>query len=97
MRNLLKFLVRMHIIPVFAKWTSQIALTEIEAMRLAEAMGVNTDKNTLWWGELYAALCQEGFNGTLQVRMDDFIAIMGEEDKYRETWLDEPEDEEGLL
>lgn len=89
MRNLLKFLIRMHIVPVFVAWTSQIALTEIEAMRLAEAMGVDIH-GFQWWIELYDVLCREGFLGVLQIRMGDFIITMGGEDTYNITYPEGP-------
>ena len=79
----------MHIVPVFVAWTSQIALTEIEAMRLAEAMGVDIH-GFQWWIELYNVLCREGFLGVLQIRMDDFIITMGGEDTYNITYPDGP-------
>ena len=88
----------MHIVPVFAKWTNQIALTEIEAMRLAEAMGVD-NKGFQWWIELYDVLCREGFLGVLQIRMGDFLITMGGEDTYNMVYLDEPHTfiKEGLV
>ena len=94
MRNLLKFLIRMHIVPVFVAWTSQIALTEIEAMRLADTMGVDTSEGTVWWKALYYALYQEGFKGILQIRMSDFIAVMGEDVCRKEYLVDLPSEEE---